>query len=97
MCCDVVYLHPPATRAVTESKRNNLMDFGRYVQEMMPKYVQLTQITYRCVLYLCQFQISYIAHELCVVQCHLTLEPINVHVHVCQRHYYWFAPGSGVH
>lgn len=39
----------PATGAITGIARSNLVDFGRYVQEMMPKYVQLTQITYRYV------------------------------------------------
>ena len=33
--------------AVTvDEKRNNLMEFGRYVQEMLPKYVQQAQITH---------------------------------------------------
>lgn len=35
-----------ASSAVTDNARSNLVEFGRYVQEMMPKYVQLTQITY---------------------------------------------------
>ena len=33
--------------AVTvDEKRNSLMEFGRYVQEMLPKYVQQAQITH---------------------------------------------------
>ena len=33
--------------AVTvDEKRNNLMEFGRYLQEMLPKYVQQAQITH---------------------------------------------------
>lgn len=33
--------------AVADTTRSNLSDFGRYVQEMLPKYVQQTQITFR--------------------------------------------------
>lgn len=44
-----VYASSSATRAATDVARNNLVEFGRYVQEMMPKYIQLTQITYRYV------------------------------------------------
>ena len=35
------------TKAVAvDEKRTSLMDFGRYVQEMMPKFVQHAQITH---------------------------------------------------
>ena len=30
-----------------DEKRANLMEFGRYVQEMLPKFVQHAQITHR--------------------------------------------------
>lgn len=45
----IVFITSPSTAssAVTDNARSNLVEFGRYVQEMMPKYVQLTQITYR--------------------------------------------------
>ena len=33
--------------AVADTARSNLADFGRYVQEMLPKFVQQTQITFR--------------------------------------------------
>ena len=33
--------------AVADTDRSNLMEFGRYVQEMLPKYIQQTQITFR--------------------------------------------------
>ena len=32
-----------------DEKRTNLMEFGRYVQEMLPKFVQHAQITHRYV------------------------------------------------
>ncbi|CAI7989846.1 NADH dehydrogenase [ubiquinone] iron-sulfur protein 3, mitochondrial [Geodia barretti] len=35
-----------AVNALLDSNRSNLMEFGRYVQEMLPKYIQQTQITY---------------------------------------------------
>ncbi len=35
---------PPHT--VTVDNRSSLMEFGQYVQEMLPKYVQQTQITH---------------------------------------------------
>lgn len=35
-----------ANKVLVDTRRDNLMEFGRYVQEMLPKYVQQTQITY---------------------------------------------------
>ena len=32
---------------MADTDRSNLMEFGRYVQEMLPKYIQQTQITFR--------------------------------------------------
>ena len=44
-----LYSHPACagTKAVAvDGKRTSLMEFGRYVQEMMPKFVQHAQITH---------------------------------------------------
>lgn len=78
--CDVC-LRRPATRAVTESARNNLVDFGRYVQEMMPKYVQLTQITSRYVLDFVPVSNLHCMWVLC--------SPLNQSTEgfMCQKHY----------
>ena len=35
---------PNADKSV--AVKSNLLDFGKYVQEMLPKYVQQTQVTY---------------------------------------------------
>ena len=40
------FVHSPASTAVSD-ERSRLAEYGRYVQEMLPKYVQLTQITHR--------------------------------------------------
>ena len=50
VCVSVNYAHTNNTGTVAvavDEKRNNLMEFGRYVQEILPKFVQHAQITHR--------------------------------------------------
>ena len=41
------YAFAESVAVAVDEKRNSLMEFGRYVQEMLPKYVQQAQITHR--------------------------------------------------
>ena len=40
------YLITGTVAVAVDEKRTNLMEFGRYVQEMLPKFVQHAQITH---------------------------------------------------
>lgn len=44
-------MHGSTGRAVTvDPGRRNLLDYGSYLQEMLPKYIQQTQLTHGYVL-----------------------------------------------
>lgn len=53
LCTHEPFSDTGTVAVAVDEKRNNLMEFGRYVQEMLPKFVQHAQITHRYIVHIC--------------------------------------------